>query len=97
MYIVREIFYLKFGHYRDTKALVDEAITKKMFPEAKQSRILTDFTGTSYRMILESGFDSLAEFEKNLQMGMSAGNWNEWYHRFKQHVESSEREILKMV
>ncbi|HMT29635.1 MAG TPA: hypothetical protein PKD91_10180 [Bacteroidia bacterium] len=97
MYIVREIFRLKFGHYRDVKALIDEALNKKMFPQTNQSRMLTDFTGPSYRMILESGFEALGDFEKSLQTEMTAGNWNEWYHRFKQHVESSEREILKIV
>lgn len=97
MYIVREIFRLKFGHYKDAKALLDEAATKQMFPETGSNRILTDFTGQSYRLILESGYASLDEFEKFLKKEMTAGHWNEWYHRFKQHVESSEREILKQV
>jgi len=97
MYIVREIFHLKFGHYRDAKALVDEAMSKKMFPETPQTRMLSDFTGLSYRLIFESGHATLADFEKMLNSEMSAGNWSEWYHRFKQHVESSEREILKVV
>jgi hypothetical protein len=97
MYIVREIFRLKFGHYKDAKALVDEAVSKKMFPDTKDSRLLSDFTGPSYRLIFESGYPTLSDFEKSLTAEMSGGNWNEWYHRFKQHVESSEREILKVV
>ena len=97
MYIVREIFHLKFGHYRDAKALIDEAFSKKMFPETPHSRMLSDFTGVSYRLIFESGYETLADFEKMLNAEMSAGNWSEWYHRFKQHVESSEREILKVL
>lgn len=97
MYIVREIFRLKFGHYRDAKVLVDEAMTKKMFPQTQHTRMLSDFTGPSYRLIFESGYESLAAFEDSLTKEMGAGNWSEWYHRFKQHVDSSEREILKMV
>ena len=97
MYIVRDIFRLKFGHYRDAKALVEEAHNKKMLPATLHTRLLSDFTGPSYRLIFESGFETLAEFEKTLTAEMAGGNWSEWYHRFKQHVESSEREILKLV
>lgn len=97
MYIVREIFRLRFGHYRDAKALIDEALSKKMFPETSQSRVLSDFTGRSYRLIFESGYETLDAFEKSLAAEMTAGNWSEWYQRFKQHIESSEREILKIV
>ena len=97
MYIVREIFRLKFGHYRDAKALVDEAFNKKMFPNHGETRILSDFTGPSYRLIFEREYSALDDFEKALAIEMSGGNWNEWFHRFKQHVDSSEREILKIV
>lgn len=97
MYIVRDIFHLKFGHYKDVKALFDEAFNKKMFPDGQQQRILTDFTGHSYRLILEQGFDTLAAYEKHLTDGMGSGEWPQWYERFKTHVESSRREILKQV
>lgn len=97
MFIVRDMFYLKFGHYREVKALFDEAFSKKMFPEAKNIRVLTDFTGHSYRIVLEAGFDTLAAYEKNLSEGMGKGEWQQWYEKFKSHVESSNREILKQV
>lgn len=97
MFIVRDIFHLKFGHYKDAKALMDEANNKKMFPETKSMRILTDFTGDAYRLILESGFDTLAEYEKNLSEGMGQGDFQQWYERFKSHVKDSHREILKQV
>jgi hypothetical protein len=40
MYIICDIFQLKFGHYRLT-------------------RVLTDFTGDSYRLIFEEGYNTL--------------------------------------
>lgn len=97
MFIVRDIFHLKFGHYKEVKALMDEAFSKKMFPEAKSMRVLTDFTGQSYRMILEEGFDTLADYEKNLSEGMGQGDWQQWYEKFKSHINHSRREILKQV
>ncbi len=97
MYIVRDIFRLKFGQYREAKALLDEAYSKGLLPDAKASRILADFTGDSYRLILEEGFDTLADYEKMITGGLQNPDWKKWYDRFKQHVESSHREILKLV
>jgi hypothetical protein len=70
MYIVRDIFQLKFGHFRPVKALMEEAMQKRIMPEAKSNRILSDFTGDSYRFIFEIGYDSLADFEKELTSDM---------------------------
>jgi len=96
-FVVRDIFKLKFGHFREAKALLDEAAEKKMLPEAKQARVLTDFTGDSYRLIFEEGFDRLSEYEISLSSSMKTREWQEWYERFKPFVESSHREILRQV
>lgn len=97
MYIVRDIFQLRYGHYRDVKELLDEAMSEKLMPEAKSQRILSDFTGNAYRLIFEEGFDSLAEYEGTLISTMRTDEWQKWYKKFKEHVESSHREILKVV
>lgn len=97
MYIVRDIFHLKFGQYKDAKALLDEAHQKGMLPEAQSSRILTDFTGDAYRLIFEESHNSLAEYETSLADSMQKDEWKKWYGQFKQHVERSYREILKQV
>ena len=97
MYIIRDIFHLKFGHYKEVKALMDEAKAKNMFPEAKSFRVLTDFTGDSYRLIMEEGYDSLGEYEKSLTSGMAHADFQAWYNKFKEHMIRSHREILKVV
>jgi hypothetical protein len=97
MYIVRDIFHLKFGHYKDAKALLDDAAKKQLLPEAQHARILSDFTGDSYRLILEEGFNTLADYEQHLQTSMGDHAWKQWYEQFKHHVERSHREILKQV
>lgn len=96
-FLVRDIFQLKFGRFRDAKKLLEEAAEKQMMPEAKQMRLLTDFTGDAYRLILEEGFDSLADYETSLHNGMKAEEWQQWYERFKPLVERSHREILKQI
>ena len=97
MYIVRDIFHLKFGHYRDAKALMDDVFQKGLLKDMQQPRILTDFTGDAYRLILESSFDSLDAYEKSLTGSMNQNEWQQWYTKFKEHVERSYREILKQV
>ncbi len=97
MYIVRDIFQLKFGHFREAKTLFDEAILKELVPKSKNLRILSDFTGDSYRLIAESGYDTLNEYEKSLQKDLNQAAFQTWYTKFKEHTVSSHREILKVI
>ena len=97
MYIVRDIFNLKYGHYRDAKALMDDIAQKGLLKDMKQPRMLTDFTGDAYRLILEQAFDSLDEYEKSLTGNLNQSEWQQWYMKFKEHVNSGYREILKQV
>ena len=97
MYIVREIFHLKFGQFKDAKALFQEALQKNLLPNVKNMRVLSDFTGESYRLILESSHETLDDFEKSLKMELDMAEWQSWYTKFKAIVKSSQREILKQV
>lgn len=98
MYIIRDIFQLKFGHYRDAKKLLDEVIKSGLMPvNINYTRVLSDFTGNSYRLVFEEGFNTLAEFEQSLAGSMQKDEWQKWYEQFKPHVESSHREIMKLV
>jgi hypothetical protein len=97
MYIIRDIFHLHFGHFKDAKALLDEALKSGLMPIATSTRVLSDFTGDSYRLIFEEGHDSLTEYERTLVESMATKDWQKWYEKFKEHVASSHREILKIV
>jgi hypothetical protein len=97
MYIVREIFHLHFGRYREAKALFDEGIEKTILHLPPGSRLLTDFTGEGYRLIMELPFSTLAEFEESLKRELGEVDWKGWYEKFKPLVRYSEREMLKQV
>jgi hypothetical protein len=97
MFIIREIFYLEFGQYRAAKALIDTALQKHLLSQPSGSRILTDFTGRGYRLIIELPYKTLADYEADLQKELGAAEWKEWYDKFKPLVKHSEREILKQV
>jgi hypothetical protein len=96
MFIVREIFYLQFGRFKEAKALADEATKSGLMTLPEGGRILSDFTGESYRLIMESPYKTLADFEADLAKEMNAPAWKEWYEKFKPYVRYSEREILKL-
>jgi hypothetical protein len=97
MYIVREIFHLQFGSYREAKALIDEGMQKHLLLQPSGSRVLTDFTGEGYRLIIELPYASLADYEADLKKELGGSGWKEWYEKFKSLVRYSEREILKQV
>ena len=97
MYIIRDIFQLHFGHFKEAKALLDEALESALMPNATSTRVLSDFTGDSYRLIFEEGYDSLSDYERTLVGSMATKDWQKWYEKFKEHVASSHREILKIV
>jgi hypothetical protein len=97
MLIVRDIFNLKYGHWRPVKALLDEAKAGGFFASIKSPRLLTDFTGDAYRVILEGGYDSLADYEKRMSEETGQDQWREWYMKFTEHVISGHREILRLI
>ena len=96
-FLVRDIFRLKFGHFKEAKKLLNDALESGLLPEAGNMRVLSDFTGDSYRLVFEEGFPSLDAYETSLGSSMKAEEWQQWYEQFKPHVESSHREILRQV
>ncbi len=97
MYIIRDIFQLRFGAWKDAKALLEEAYSKGILPDAKSARILTDFSEDSCRLIFEEGYYSLTEYEESVQQYRGNASWKKWNDKFKKYVSSSQREILKQV
>ncbi|MBK8953972.1 MAG: hypothetical protein IPM34_00240 [Saprospiraceae bacterium] len=96
MFIVRDTFRLKFGMFKEASQTLKKAFEEKLF-EPASFRILSDFTGDAYRLILEARFSSLSEYENAMFNEMQKPNWKNWYATFKPFVESSSREILKEI
>ena len=98
MILVRDIFHLKFGKAKQAKALLKEAegINKKY--GFQNSRALTDLVaGRSYTLVLESEWNTLAEWENSLQQGLGAEDWQKWYAEFVPFVEKASREIFNII
>ena len=58
------------------------------------SRILTDFTGEGYRLIIELPYATLADYETDLKKELGGTGWKDWYEKFKALIRYSEREII---
>lgn len=94
MFVVRDVFNLKYGLFKEAMASIRQAVKEGLLPE-KKVRILSDFTGDAYRLIMESGYASLADYEKDLTEGMKDPRFAEFYSVFKTYVVSGHREILR--
>ena len=97
MIVVRDTFYLKFGKAREAKALLMEFSELLKKYDNNPRRFLTDFTGESYRLILESTFADLTSYEDTLKSHFGRDEWRAWYEKFIPLVNRSEREILSLV
>jgi len=97
MILVRDIFSLKFGKAKDAKVLMNEAkgLNKKYGFDS--TRALTDLTGPSYTLVLESQWDSLAKWESSMKEGLGASDWQKWYQKFIPLVDSASREIFNII
>ncbi len=94
MFVVRDVFNLKYGMFKEAMASIRQAVQQGLLPE-KDVRILSDFTGDAYRLIMESSVESLAAYEKEMNEGMKDPRFQEFYSVFKTYVASGHREILR--
>jgi hypothetical protein len=97
MILVRDIFNLKFGKAKDAKVLLKDAQKLHEKYGFTATRALTDLTGNSYRLILESEWTSLADWENSMKKGLGADEWQKWYQKFIPLVDSASREMLSIV
>jgi hypothetical protein len=97
MIVVREVFYLKFGAAKPALELIKKSKELMQKFSMTPMKTMTDFTGHSYTLVLESEYESLSAFEKDMQSGFSNEEWQVWYEKFKPLVNSSFREIYKVV
>jgi hypothetical protein len=98
MILVRDIFHLKFGKTKDAKSQLEKTKEFNRKFGFENTRALTDLvTGHSYTLILESEWNSLADWESSVKKGLGAEEWQKWYAGFIPLVESASREILNIL
>ncbi len=100
MILVRDIFRLKFGQSKDAMPLWKEAaqLLRTSGYGAQSVRLLTDLTGPAYyTVVLESTFNSLADWEKAHLAARENAPWKAVYAKIIPLTEEGRREILSVV
>src|SRR4029077_5377761 len=100
MIVVRVVFRLKFGQSKDATAHWREAA--KALGESGYGvvavRLLTDMAGAPYyTLVLESTFNSVADWEKAHLAARDNATWKALYARIIPLTESGHREILSVI
>lgn len=100
MVVVRDIFRLKFGQAGEVTKLWKQAaaLIRRSGYGPHGVRILTDMVGASYySIILESTYDSLAQWEQAHQAAKSNAEWRALYEQIVPLTEEGHREILSVI
>ena len=97
MIVVRDVFQLKFGKSREALALWQEGSQfLRQGNKVKDMRLLTDVAGRFYTLVLETSYDTLADYESEMKESMT-DEWRAWYQRFVPLVDRGHREIFNVV
>ncbi|HZW40245.1 MAG TPA: hypothetical protein VFF33_13180 [Ignavibacteriaceae bacterium] len=97
MYVIRDVFKVKFGRMKEVMVLVKEGESFMREMQNPNDRILTDFTGEYYTLVMETHTESLSDFEKMMSQTFADNKYEEWYKKFIPLVDRGYREILKVV
>jgi len=100
MVVVRDIFRLKFGQSKEAIALWKEAAASLRTSGygALNVRLLTDLAGAAYyTVILESTFNSVADWEKAHLAARDNMAWKALYAKIIPFTEIGHREILSVI
>lgn len=97
MIVERLVFHAKYGKGDELVAIGKEA--DKLFAGAGMppARILTDYTGTMFRMIIETEYPDVATWARLDEKAMQAPGFGAWFARMQPLVERGERELLRVV
>ena len=100
MILVRDIFRLKFGQSKEALALWKQAAASLRTSGygAISVRLLTDLAGPDYyTVVLESTFNSTADWEKAHLAARDNPEWKALYAKIIPLTELGRREILSVV
>jgi hypothetical protein len=94
MILVRDIFNLKFGKAKEAKAVLNEGRSLMNKFGFGKTRAMTDLTGPSYTLIMESEWKSFADWENSIKSGFASDEWQKWYQKFVPLCDKGSREIF---
>jgi hypothetical protein len=100
MIVVRDIFQVKYGRAREVLDLFKEgiAMSKSLGYGALGVRLLTDLIGEHYyTVIMETTFESVAEWEQAALAARGSAQWKAWYQKVVPLIDTGERKMYSVV
>lgn len=92
MYLVRQVFQVKFGHMDEVLATL-KTISESGQQPTDNIRILTDVTGKNFTLVFETKAESLDAYWENLQASFQEPEMAGQTNALMQYMESGHREI----
>jgi hypothetical protein len=100
MILVRDVFRARFGLGEQAVAVLKEGVRLiKRLGGARptEPRLLTDFTGPFFTLVLETTHASLAEYEQGLNDLVTSAEFPAWYGTVVPVMEGGHREIFTVL
>jgi len=100
MILVRDVFRARFGKGGEAVAVLKEGvglIRRLGASRGGEPRLLTDFAGPFFTMVLETTHASLAEYEQGLKDLTASAEFPAWYATVVPVMEGGHREVLEVL
>ena len=96
MILVRDVFQAKYGKGGELVTLLKEARQGWPKAQAYAVRIMTDASGPFFTVVTETELPSLAEWEKRAAEIFADPEFDKWFGRMTELVESGRREFYNI-
>jgi hypothetical protein len=100
MILVRDVFRARFGMGEEAVAVLKEGVRliKRLGGSRRaEPRLLMDFAGPFFTVVLETTHASLAEYERGLSDLTASAEFPAWYGTVVPLMEGGHREILTVL
>jgi hypothetical protein len=96
MITVRDVMHIVPDRMKDAKQTVREmfAVITRLNPGAR--RALTDVTGESYTLVLESEYPDMASYERSLKSVLGDPEFQQLYPRLRSTMRGGRRDIYEV-
>lgn len=97
MIVVRDVFQAKYGRGDELVALFQELIPAAQAAGMGEMSIMTDLSGRFFTIVTEEQVESLAAYEQSRDKLFAAPEFEGWFARMMEIVESGSREFYTLV
>lgn len=97
MILVRDVFQIDPEQMKQAKEWAREMRDRFSTEGRGKRRVLTDFVGDYYTLVLETEFESLGALEATLKQAFADPEWQESYARFRRVIVGGRRKIFSIL